>query len=97
MRYKVGDYVQVRKGLIGGKDYKSKEYKGCALYFNPSMSEYVGKIFKVTDICPQRYSYPERYILNTNDGLDWVWSAEMLVPVNHEKTISYLLEKRAKI
>lgn len=94
MRYKVGDYVQVRKDLIGGKDYESKEYKGCALYFNPLMSEYVGKIFKVTYIYPKLYPYPERYSLNTND---WVWSAEMLVPVNHEKTISYLLEKRAKI
>lgn len=94
MRYKVGDYVQVRKDLIGGKDYESKEYKGCKLYFNPSMSKYIGKIFKVIYIYPQNYLYPERYSLNTSDGLNWVWSTEMLIHVPHEKTISYLLEKK---
>lgn len=97
MRYKVGDYVQVRRNLVGGKHYKSEEYEGCDLYFNPLMSNYGGKIFKVISIDPQVHSFPERYGLNTDDGSDWVWSAEMLVPVNHEKTISYLLEKRAKI
>lgn len=66
MKYKVGDYVTIRKDL--------KDGNGLSLYVNPKMLKYAGNTYRVKSI-----KWEERYILDLpcSDYI-WHWTDDML-------------------
>lgn len=68
MKFKVGDRVKVKEGLVAGSYYNE-------CYFNSSMRIYCGKSFIIKNT-EERYSLGSRYSLS---GIsDWVFSDDML-------------------
>ena len=66
MRYKVGDYVTIRKDLAPGY--------GLSLYVNPEMLKYAGNIYRVKSI-----KWEDRYILDLPcSDHEWYWTDDML-------------------
>jgi hypothetical protein len=67
MKYKVGDYVTIRKDL--------KDGNGLSLYVNPKMLKYAGKTYRVKDTVIGG----TRYILDLPcSDHTWHWTDEML-------------------
>ena len=67
MRYKVGDYVTIRKDL--------KDGDGLSLYVNPKMLKYAGKTYQIKDIVIGG----TRYILDLPcSDHTWHWTDDML-------------------
>lgn len=66
MKYKVGDYVTIRKDL--------KDGNGLSLYVNPKMLKYAGNIYRVKSI-----KCEDRYILDLPcSDHEWYWTDDML-------------------
>lgn len=66
MRYKVGDYVTIRKDL--------KDGNGLSLYVNPKMLKYAGKAYRIKGI-----KYEDRYVLDLPcSDHEWHWTDDML-------------------
>lgn len=66
MRYKVGDYVTIRKDLEDGN--------GLSLYVNPKMLKYAGNTYRVKSI-----EWESRYILDLPcSDHTWNWTDDML-------------------
>lgn len=59
MKYKVGDYVTIRKDL--------KDGNGLSLYVNPKMLKYAGKTYRIRGI-----EYGSRYVLDLPCS-DHIW------------------------
>lgn len=70
MKFKVGDKVRVKNGLIGGNYYDGT-------YFNEAMEKLCGKIFVI-----ERVELKSFYFLN--DGMGWCFNEAMLEPVEEE-------------
>ena len=87
MRYKVGDKVVIRKGLIE-KRYPYENGIG-GLFFNGRMKELCGKtciIFKITDLVLDKYN------LSIDDKkIGWYFNNAMLLPAG---SLRYLVMER---
>jgi hypothetical protein len=68
-KFKVGDKVRVKTGLIADEHYDG-------LLFNGSMTKYEGKTAVI-----KRYTYNNRYALDVDCG-EWAWNDEMLTDSN---------------
>lgn len=77
MKFKVGDKVRVKAGLI------SKRYGG--LYCDAEMAYMFNDILTISEI-----KYGDRYAVQENL---WHWNDDMLVPVTEEKQICYKMMK----
>lgn len=77
MKFKVGDKVRVKNGLVGGSIYDE-------IYFTYGMARLGGKIFTVEQAGAGGYYY-------LNDGCGYCWTESMLEPIkeNKEKLIIY--------
>lgn len=74
MKFKVGDKVRIKNGLVGGIHYDG-------VYFTYGMAELGGKVFTV-----ERAEAGGRYYLN--DGYGYCWTESTLEPIE-EKLIIY--------
>ena len=74
MKFKVGDKVKVKNGLVGGSSYDE-------VYFTYGMARLGGKIFTVEQASVGGYYY-------LNDGCGYCWTESMLEPIR-EKLIIY--------
>lgn len=78
MRYKVGDKVVIRKGLIENR-YPYENGIG-GLFFNGRMKKLCGKtctIFKITDLVLDEYN-----LLIDDKKIGWYFNNAMLLPAN---------------
>lgn len=74
--FKVGQTVQVKKGLIGGTRFF--EPNGTSLYFASQMEEYCGNRYRIEEIEIDR-----SLVLYHLAGIrEWVFSKGMLIPVD---------------
>ena len=74
--FKVGQTVQVKKGLIGGTRYL--EPNGLELYFASPMEEYCGNRYRIEEI-----EIDALFVLYHLEGIcEWVFSESMLIPVS---------------
>lgn len=92
MRYKVGDIVRVKKGLVS-THYESKESPGKSLWLAPYMKRFCGEVGTIAKVERESWAYPEVYYLSITDD-EWIWSSEMLEPMNN--SIMYYLNERSK-
>ena len=73
--FKVGQIVQVKKGLIGNTRYP--EPNGVGLYFAFPMEEYCGNRYRIEEI-----EMDDTFVLYHLEGIcEWVFSESMLIPV----------------
>lgn len=73
--FKVGQTVQVKKGLIGETRYP--EPNGASLYFNPQMEKYCGNRYRIEEI-----EIDSQFVLYHLEGIcGWVFSESMLISV----------------
>lgn len=87
MRYKVGDKVVIRKGLIENR-YPYENGIG-GLLFNGCMKKLCGKtctIFKITDLVLDEYN-----LLIDDKKIGWYFNNAMLLPAN---SLRYLVMTR---
>ncbi len=87
MRYKVGDRVVIRKGLIENR-YPYENGIG-GLVFNGRMKKLCGKtctIFKITDLVLDEY-----HLLIDDEKIGWYFNNAMLLPAN---SLRYLVMTR---
>ena len=92
MRYKVGDIVRVKKGLVSAY-YESKGSPGKSLWLAPYMKRFCNKVGIITKVEKEDCIYPEAYYLSITDD-EWIWSSEMLESMNN--SIMYYLNERSK-
>ena len=57
MRYKVGDIVRVKKGLVS-THYESKESPGKSLWLAPYMKRFCGEVGTITKVERESWAYP---------------------------------------
>lgn len=79
-KFKVGDKVKVKEGLIHGNIYN-----GC--YFDPDMTQYIGKVAYITE--SRNSGRGDRYTIDICTsgflGNPWYWSNDMLEPAPFTK------------
>lgn len=82
--YKVGDYVMVRKDLVGGTGYNFPGSIKASTYFHPLMERFRGHIYKVTEIIGSVvYDGYINYRLSLGDEeYEWVFNSTMLESVS---------------
>ena len=71
MKFKVGDKVKLKDGLIEGRYMDDKGYKICILW-NKMIEEYKGKILTIEDV---NY-FLCRYKIQEDNG-EWYWVCGM--------------------
>lgn len=73
--FKVGQTVQVKKGLIGGTRYPA-EPNGIGVHFALPMEEYCGNRYRIEEI-----EMDDTFVLYHLEGIcEWVFSESMLIP-----------------
>ena len=82
MKYKAGDKVRVRNGLIGGKYYSYSDQRYSPLFFNPKMEKYCGHVSEIARIYGPDDGENSDYVLTIEEGDEWIFNNAMLMPVN---------------
>lgn len=72
MKYKVGDRVKVREGLIPYQEYGT-------YCFVRGMIPYIGRKLTITEVCNNSRCYTAKGKSNI-----WCWTDEMLEPIGNE-------------
>lgn len=78
--YKVGDYVFVKKDLVGGTRYRYTDaITGEYLYFHPLMEKFRGRLYRITNIVCSFYTGYTDYRLSLGEEqYEWVFNDAML-------------------